>query len=676
MKRAAARSSSVRRTLAAALLVALPAAAGSGGFEVSEMDTSVPACQDFYRYAVGGWLAKNPVPPEFATWGAFNELEERNRAWLRDILEKLPKDAAAGTEERKLADFWGACMDETAVEAAGAAPLQPELERIANLKSKAEIVDELARLHGYGVDALFQFGSEQDRKNAEHTISIAIQGGLGMPDRDYYTKTDAESKALVGKYEAHVAKMLGMLGETAERAKTDAKTIVALETRLAQGSLTRVERRDYEKTYNRMSGPALAKLTPAFSWTAYFRAIGVAPDTAVNVAHPKYFATLTKELETTPLAAWKTYLRWHLLHSAAPTLSSKFVDEDFDFYQRTLQGTKENLPRWKRCVSATDNALGMALGKIYVKEHFPPESKARMDTLVANLVAALKDDLATLPWMGEATRKAALEKLAAFRPKIGYPTKWRDYGALEVKPKAYAANVLAGSVFEFRRDLAKVGKPIDREDWEMTPPTVNAYYNATRNEIVFPAGILQPPFFDGAVDDALNYGAIGGVIGHEMTHGFDDQGRKTDAHGNLSNWWTKEDLANYEARAACVEKQFSGYEVEKGLKLTGKLVLGESIADLGGLTIAWRAFQKSREGKPEPPKIDGFTADQRFFLAWAREWATNDRPEFARMMATVNPHPLDRFRAVGAPSNLPEFAKAFSCKAGDPMVRPEPCRIW
>jgi predicted metalloendopeptidase len=470
--------------------------------------------------------------------------------------------------------------------------------------------------------------------------------------------------------------MLELLGDAKPKARAEAATILALETRLANGSLTRVERRDYEKTYHKMSGAELAKLTPGFSWSRYMKAQGLPADTAVNVAHEKYFRALDKELASTPLPAWKTYLRWQLLSSAAPTLSSKFVDEDFAFNQKTLQGTDQNLARWKRCVAATDSAIGMALGKLYVKDHFPPESKARMETLVGNLVAALGDDLETLPWMSASTKKAAKQKLAAFRRKIGYPTKWRDYSGLEVRRESYAANVLAASLFEAKRDLAKVGRPVDREDWEMTPPTVNAYYNPKRNEIVFPAGILQPPFFDGKADDALNYGAIGGVIGHEMTHGFDDQGRKSDAKGNMTNWWTKEDQAAYDARALCVEKQFDGYEVEKGLHENGKLVLGESIADLGGLTLAWRAFQKSLEGKPAPAPIDGFTADQRFFLAWARAWTTNDRPEFARLMVTVNPHPLDRFRAIGAPSNLPEFARAFSCKAGDPMVRAEACRIW
>jgi putative endopeptidase len=394
------------------------------------------------------------------------------------------------------------------------------------------------------------------------------------------------------------------------------------------------------------------------------------------VGQPKFFAALDGALESVPLADWKTYLRWHLVDAFAPRLSSKFVEEDFDFNGRTLSGTKELLPRWKRCVAATDGELGFALGKLYVARNFPPEAKERMDRLVQNLVTALRDDLGTLSWMGDATRQAAQAKLAAFTPKIGYPDEWRDYSAYRVGNEGYAANVMAGNTFEFHRDLKKIGKPVDRKEWGMTPPTVNAYYNPAKNEIVFPAGILQPPFFDAKADDAVNYGAIGAVIGHEMTHGFDDQGRKFDAHGNLTDWWSAADARNYETRAACVEKQFDAYVVEEGLHENGKLVLGESIADLGGLTIAYRAFRKSLEGKPEPPKIDGFTADQRFFLSYARVWAENDRPEAARLRVATDPHALDRFRAIGAPSNLPEFAGAFSCKAGDPMVRGERCQIW
>jgi putative endopeptidase len=651
--------------------------AGSDGFQPSDMDTSVSACRDFYQYAVGGWLKANSIPPEYPSWGAFNELNERNREALRQVLERLAKgDALAGSEERKLGDFYASCMDEAAIEAQGTKPLTDELARISAIKTLPELTDELARLQSYGVNAAFQYGSEPDRKDSAHVIAAAVQGGLGLPERDYYTRTDKESKQLRSKYTAHVTRMLVLLGEKKAAAAAHAKTVLAFETKLALASMTPVEQRDPIATFNKKDPAALAKLTPNFSWSAYVRAVGAPADVPVNVQQPKFFQALSKQLTSEPLPVWKTYLKWQLISAAAPHLSKAFVDEDFDFNSRTLQGTQKILPRWKRCVSATDTALGYALGKIYVKEFFPPESKARMDELVKNLIAALREDLTTLPWMGEETRRAAIGKLDAFNAKIGYPEKWRDYATLTVARGPYVSNVMAGTLHEFRRDIGKIGKPVDLTEWEMTPPTVNAYYNPLKNEIVFPAGILQPPFFDGKADDALNYGGIGAVIGHEMTHGFDDQGRKFDAKGNLTDWWTAQDGKNYEARATCVEDQFSGYVVEGDLHENGKLVLGESIADLGGLKIAWRAFQKSLEGKPAPSPIDGLSADQRFFLSWARVWATNDRPEFARLMVNVNPHPLDRFRAVGAPSNLPEFAKAFSCKAGDPMVRSPSCQIW
>jgi putative endopeptidase len=666
--------------LVLAVPLAFPAAGlspGSGGFEPSEMDTSASACREFYRYAVGGWLQKNPVPADYPSWGAFDELAERNREALRRILERLSKSqASAGSDERKLGDFYASCMDEASIEAQGAKPLAEELRRIAAITALPELEAEIARLQTFGVNAAFQFGSEQDRKDSESVISSAAQGGLGLPERDYYTKTDKQSKEFRAKYVSHVAKLLALAGEKKAAASAHARTVLAFETKLALASMTPIEQRDPIATFHKMGAPELSKLTPNFSWSSYFKAIGAPEKTAVNVQQPRFFQTFSKQLTAEPLSAWKTYLKWQLLSAAAPYLSKAFVDQDFDFNRRTLQGTQQILPRWKRCVSATDQAMGFALGRLYVAEHFPPESKVRMDQLVKNLIAALSEDLATLPWMGEATRKAALAKLAAFTSKIGYPDKWRDYSSLSIAKGPYVSNVLAGTIFEFHRDLGKIGKPVDRTDWLMTPPRVDAYYHWLKNEIVFPAGILQPPFFDGKADEALNYGAIGGVIGHEMTHGFDDQGRKFDAMGNLTDWWTKDDAAQYEARAACVEKQFSGYEVEPGLHEKGKLVLGESIADLGGLTIAYRALRKALEGKPEPALIDGLTADQRFFLAWARVWATNDRPEFARLMVNTNPHPLDRFRAIGPPSNLPEFAKAFSCKAGDPMVRAEACRIW
>jgi putative endopeptidase len=648
------------------------------GIYPADMDTKVSACVNFNQYANGGWMKKNAIPPAYPSWGTFNELAERNREELHEILERAAKNTRApqGSDEQKIGDFYASCMDTAQVEREGAKPLEPEFARIDKIRDMKSLQAEVARLQNFGVNAVFNFGSQQDRKDSTQVIAGAVQGGLGLPDRDYYTKTDEKSKDLREKYEQHVAKMFELLGDAPAKAATEAKTVLGLETKLAEASMTRVERRDPDKTYHRMDAAQLRTLTPSFSWQGYFDDLGYPHITAVNVAQPKFFEAVNGLLTSTPLADWKTYLRWHLLNAAAPALSEKFVEEDFNFRGKTLMGTKEILPRWKRCVSATDRQLGFALGKIYVQKYFPPEAKARADKMVHYLIAALGDDIKTLPWMGPETKKAALAKLAAFTPKIGYPDKWRDYSSYKVDRGPYVENVLRGDLFESLRDLKKIGKPVDRTEWGMTPPTVNAYYNPAKNEIVFPAGILQPPFFDPKADDAVNYGGIGAVIGHEMTHGFDDEGRKFDAHGNLKNWWTPQDVKNFQARAACVEKQFDGYVVTDDLHENGKLVLGESIADLGGLTIAFKAYEQSLEGKPQPPKIDGFTAQQRFFLAYAHLWAQNSRPEFERLMVNLNPHPLGRFRAIGPLSNMPAFAKAFDCKAGDPMVRSDRCQIW
>jgi len=646
------------------------------GINPADMDPSVPACQDFNLYGNGGWLKANPIPSDQSYWGSFTILEENNRESLHKVLEKVSKAAnAPGTDDQKVGDFYWTCMDETAIEAQGIAPLKGELAAIDKISTVADLQAEIARLQMAGVNAVFNFGSDQDRKDASEVIVGAYQGGLGLPDRDYYLKTDDESKKLRDEYVAHVTKMFGLMGESPAKSAEDAKSVMALETRLAEASMTRVERRDPDKTYNRKSLAELAALTPNFSWTAYLKTIGAPPVAAANVGQPAYFQAFNKELLATPLPQWKTYLRWHLIHAAAASLSKKFVDEDFAFYGKTLQGTPENEVRWKRCVSATDNAIGFALGKAYVRDYFPPEAKARADAMVKNLIAALREDLSTLPWMGEATRKAALAKLDAFTPKIGYPDKWRDYSALKIDRGPYVLNLQRANEFDFHRDLTKVGKPVDRTDWEMSPPTVNAYYSAQKNEIVFPAGILQPPFFDAQADDAVNYGAMGAVIGHEMTHGFDDQGRKFDAQGNMREWWTPEDLKNYEERSKCIEQQYDSY-VYEGQHVNGKLVLGEATADLGGLSIAYRAYQSSLAGKPAPAAIDGMTGDQRLFLAWARVWAANIRPELAKLLMNTNPHPLSQFRAIGPPSTMPVFAKAFGCKPDDPMVRKDLCQIW
>ena len=646
------------------------------GLNPADMNPAVSACTDFNEYANGGWIKANPIPADQSYWGSASILDETNRANLRKVLEKAAADKSSpsGSDERKVGDFWTSCMDEAAIEAAGLKPLEPELARIDKISNPADLQAEIARLQASGVNAGFLFTAEQDRRKSSEVIAYAGQRGLGLPDRDYYLKTDEESKAVREKYLAHVQKMFVLMGEDEKRAAADAKTVLDLETRLAQASMTRVERRDPDATYNRKTPGELAKLTPHFSWTAYFKAAGVSP-TAVNVAQPKFFAAFDKELQATPLPQWKTYLRWHLITAAAPALPKRFVDEDFEFYSKTLTGTPENEPRWKRCVSSANGELGFALGKAYVKDYFPPEAKARADAMVKNLIAALREDLKTLPWMGEETRKQALEKLATFNPKIGYPEKWRDYASLQIDRGPYVLNLQRAEEFEFRRQMGKIGKPVDREEWQMTPPEVNAYYDPQLNEIVFPAGILQPPFFDALADDAVNYGAMGAVIGHEMTHGFDDQGRKFDAQGNLRDWWTAQDAKNYEERSKCVEAQYDSY-VYEGQNVNGKLVLGEATADLGGLGIAYKAYKKSLEGKPEPAKIDGLTADQRFFLGWARGWAANVRPELNKLLMNTNPHPLPQFRAYGPPSTLPAFIEAFGCKTGDPMVRKDLCQIW
>ncbi len=670
---------SVTLTLAAvAAAVALPLAAQQvHGINPADMDTSAKACVNFFQYADGGWVKAHPIPPEYPRWGTFNVLAEENRDKLHGILEALAarKDLVAGSDEKKLADFWDACKDEKAVEAAGAKPIEAELARIAAIKSVADLQAEVARLQSQGVRVLFGFGSEQDRKNSDEVIASLHQGGLGLPDRDYYLKDDPRSTQIREKYAAHVAAMLGLLGDDAARAKAEAATVLALETELAKISMSRVEQRNPDNTYHRLATAELAKLAPDFDWPAYFRAQETPEIASLNVAQPEFVRGVGVLLAKVPLEQWKTYLRWHLVSSAAPYLSSPFVNEEFAFRGKVLQGTEKIEERWKRCVGATDRGLGFALGRLYVEKYFPPEAKKQADELVHNLIAALRADIATLDWMSPATKKAAIAKLDAFTPKIGYPDKWRDYSKYQVTADSYLTNVRRGEEYEFHRMIDKIGKPVDRTEWWMTPPTVNAYYSPSRNEIVFPAGILQPPFFDPKADPAVNYGAIGAVIGHEMTHGFDDQGRKFDAKGNMTDWWTPQDAKNYEARAACVEKQFDAYEVQPGLHENGKLVLGESIADLGGLTIAHMAYETSLAGA-KPPVIGGLTADQRFFLAFARVWSGAARPEYEQMQVRVDPHPAAQFRAIGAPSNMPAFAAAFGCKPGDPMVRAERCRIW
>jgi len=650
------------------------------GYNLSNLDRSVAPCDDFFQFADGGWIKSNPIPSTHPSWGVGDKLQQNNIEALRQILEDAAKEkgAAAGSNWQKIGDYYGSCMDEAQVEAAGLKPLDAEFKRIAEIKNRAGLEAEIARLQQYGVNAVFRFGADSDAKDSNQIIGQAYQGGLGLPESEYYLRDDEKSQQLRAAYVAHVTKMFQLLGDDDARAAKEAKTVMDRETSLAKSSMKPVDLRDPDKTYHKMTIAEVHQLMPHFAWKNFLRDVGASGVSSFNVGQPEFFKHVDLELTSVSIADWQTYLRWHLVHAVAGTLPAKFVSENFDFYGRTLTGSEEILPRWQRCVESTDNQLGEALGPYYVKRYFPPEAKAKALIMVQNLVAALRADLSALDWMSPATRQKAIEKLDTLSFKIGYPDKWRDYSKYEVSRVPYANNYLEGSAFEFNRNLAKIGKPVDRAEWDMTPPTVNAENGSSWNEIVFPAGILQPPFFDPNRDDALNYGDMGGVIGHEMTHSFDNAGAKYDAHGNLKNWWTPEDLKNFQDRGKCIAKQFDAFEVEPGLHENGELEEGESIADLGGLVIAYAAYHKSLEGKPEPAPIDGFTADQRFFLAYAEGWATQFRPELARLLANTNEHPLDKFRTLGPLSNMPEFAKAFQCSAKTPMVRAEAerCRIW
>jgi putative endopeptidase len=668
--------------LAVSLLVvrghaAAPASEAYWGFDTSNLDKTCKPCDDFFQFAMGGWMKSNPIPAEYSSWGTFTQLADKNQQNLRMVLDNAAKSQAKpGSNEQKIGDFYAACMDTSAVEAAGTKPLEPELARIALIKSSSDLQTEAARLQRLGPGVLFRFGSNQDAKDSTQVIATASQGGLGLPDRDYYLRDDEKSKQLRDAYVKHVAKMLELLGDSPEKSASEAATVMTIETALATASMKNVELRDPNKTYHLMPVGDLQTLTPAFSWETYFKLQGHPELKQLNVSQPDFFKALGSQLTATPIADWKVYLRWHLLNSAAPALPEAFVAEEFDFRGKTLTGAKEIQPRWKRCVQATDRNLGEALGQLYVEKYFPPEAKAHALQMVRNLIAALHNDLQTLSWMGPETRAQASAKLEAFAVKIGYTDKWRDYSALKIDRASYLQDSFRSSEFEFARRLEKIGKPVDRTEWGMTPPTVNAYNNSGMNEIVFPAGILQPPFYDPKADDAINYGGMGAVIGHEITHGFDDRGSQYDAHGNLKNWWSDEDLKNFKGRATCVSDQFDAYVVDGDLHQNGRLVLGESIADLGGLTIAYAAYEKSIEGKPRPADKDGFTPEQRFFLGWAQVWGANERLEYARLLANTNPHPLPRFRVNGPLSNIAEFAKAFACKKGDAMVRENQCKIW
>jgi putative endopeptidase len=650
------------------------------GIALSYMDTSVKPCQDFYQYAAGQWLASNPIPADRSSWGAGSELYEKNQTVLHEILEEAAKNRSAskGSAARKVGEFYRTGMDEAKIEAAGAKPLAEEFARIAAIKDSSSLQTELAHLHRLNINPTFSPGAFQDYKDSTKIIAWLYQDGLGLPDRDYYFKDDDKSKELRQAYVAYIGRMFELLGDRPEQAAAEAKTVMDLETRLAKVSMNVVEQRDPQAIYHKMDVAALNKLAPNISWSSYFAALGINNPGDINVGQPEFLKEVSAMMTGVPVADWQTYLRWTVVNVAAPYLSSSFVNENFNFYGKALSGQKELRPRWKRIMSTTDALLGEALGQLYVARAFTPETKARAQAMVAGLKDALRDRIAALDWIGEDTRKQGLRKLDAIRIKVGYPDKWLDYSALTIDQSSYLQNVLRAREFEFQRNLNKIGKPVDRNEWGISAPTVDAYYNPNFNEIVFPAGILQPPFFDPSADDATNYGGIGSVIGHELTHGFDDEGHQFDADGNLKNWWTEADEQNYAARAALVEAQYNDFVGVETLHINGKLTLGENIADIGGLKIAYYAFQKSLEGKPRPASIDGFTPEQRFFLAFAQNWRRNMRPEALRLLLQTDPHSPPRFRVLGSVSNLPEFARAFGCQPDDQLVRPEKSQahIW
>ena len=646
--------------------------------EPAFIDRTVDPCIDFWRYSCGNWNKLNPIPPDQASWHVYNKLAQENLQFLWGILEQAAKPSAARTaNEQKIGDFFAACMDEAAIEKAGAAPLKPTMDAIAGIAALKDLPPVLARLHLQSprTNPIFGFGANQDYANSEQEIAFATAGGLGLPDRDYYTNTDPKSEETRAKYLEHVARMFQLLGDAPAAAKAAAQTVMQIETALAKASLTQVELRDPHKQFHKMASSKFAGMTPSFAWPAFWKASGLSAVGMVNVTEPAFFAEMENQLKARPLSEWKTYLRWHAAHNRAPFLSAAFLNEDFDFFSNHLRGVQAPPPRWKRCVRLVDQELGEALGEVFVSKTFTGDVKGQAVAMVKEIEKAMDADLRQLPWMGDATRKKALEKLHAMVNKIGYPDQWRDYTSLRIEPGDFAGNVDRAIEFEYRRLLAKIGKPVDRKEWFMTPPTVNAYYSAQTNDMNFPAGVLQPPLFDPKLDDAPNYGNTGGTIGHELTHGFDDEGRQFDAKGNLKDWWTRKDAGEFIQRATCISDQYSQYTVVDEVKINGKLTLGEDVADLGGLTLAYHAWKSATAGKKLEP-IGGFTPEQRFFIGFAQWDCGEERPESKRASAITNPHSPEEYRINGVVGNMPEFAKAFSCKSGQPMVRPQACRVW
>jgi putative endopeptidase len=642
--------------------------------DVTSMDRSVDPCVDFFKYSCGGWIKSNPIPPDQSSWDTYSKMQDENLGRLRGILEAASApDLKRNAATQKIGDYYSSCTDEKAIDAKGAEPLQPELERIAKIGSKAEITDVAAAMVHNG--ALFRFDSTQDFRDASQVIAEVDQGGLGMPDRDYYVKDDTKSVDLRKAYVAHVQKMFELLGDQPDVAAAESQTVMRIETALAKGSMTRVERREPKNLDHKMTSDELKKISPEFQWQVYFTKVGLPSLASLNVASPGFFKAMNEELGKESLANWKTYLRWHLVHADAPFLSAAFLNENFAFYGKTLRGQQQLQPRWKRCTEYVDDDLGEALGQVYVEKYFSPAAKQQALKMVKEIDAAMEQDINSLPWMSAATKQQALVKLRGMANKIGYPDKWRDYSKLEIIRGDELGNVTRARKFEFNRQLAKIGKPLDRGEWDMTPPTVNAYYNPQMNDINFPAGVLQPPAFDPASDAAPNYGDTGGTIGHELTHGFDDEGRQFDARGNLRDWWTADDGKEFVKRASCISDQYSTYTIIDDIKINGKLTLGEDTADLGGLILAYMAWKADTKGENLQP-LDDLTPDQRFFVGYGQSWCGETRDETKRLRATVDPHSPEKYRTNGVVSNMPEFQEAFHCKAASPMVNQNRCRVW
>ena len=648
-------------------------------FDTGEIDTNINACNDFNGFVNGKWLAANPIPADKTRWSTFDLLREASLKTQHEIVEDAAKsNAAPGTIEQKIGALYSAGMNEAVIDQLGHDPIKPELEKIDALKTSKDVVAYLTDSFSRGQGSLFYFGAETDFQNSQRKIAYAFQGGLGLPTPDYYTSADHAE--LRDAYVAHIAKVLELTGVDAAAAKKQAAQVLAFETRLAKASLMPTELRDPKNQYHFVTIDEANKVTPHFEWSAFFKAQDADVTDGFSLSQPKFFAELDKMLAKTPVTDWQAYLRYQYADNASPYLATPFQQEYFAFHKQTLNGQKEDEPRWKRVLGTVNDQVGMALGELYVAKAFPPESKARAQELIDNMQAALKARIEKLDWMSDTTRAKALEKWSTFLPKIGYPEKWRDWSGLTLKGESYFDDVAAAVKFNHDYDIAKIGKPTDRKEWGMTPQTVNAYYNPTDNTINFPAAILQPPFFDAKADDALNYGGIGAVIGHEASHGFDAQGSQFDAQGNNTNWWTNDDRKAFEARTAKLVDQFNGYEPLPGKHINGQLTLGENIADLGGLAIAYDALQVALKKNPAEAgeKIDGYTEDQRFFLNWARIWRGNTREKRLEVLLNTDPHSPTTYRAIGAPSNLPAFAAAFGCKAGDAMVRDgdSQVKIW